>query len=107
MIQKVTWATAFVLLLAGLLLVSVQPVMAGSIGPIRLSDGVTVFSPVNTTYNTQNILLNYTFACGLGMHYSLNYTLDGNITGLMPCLLYTSDAADDLLCVDLGGRRII
>ena len=23
------------------------------------------------------------------------------------CLLYTSDAADDLLCVDLGGRRSI
>ena len=22
------------------------------------------------------------------------------------CILYTSDAADDLLCVDLGGRRI-
>ena len=28
----------------------------------------------------------------------------GNVT---TCLLYTSDAADDLLCVDLGGRRII
>ena len=26
---------------------------------------------------------------------------------LNDCLLYTSDAADDLLCVDLGGRRII
>ena len=26
---------------------------------------------------------------------------------LVSCLLYTSDAADDLLCVDLGGRRII
>src|SRR5665213_1598168 len=26
---------------------------------------------------------------------------------LFDCLLYTSDAADDLLCVDLGGRRII
>src|SRR5665213_2584246 len=25
--------------------------------------------------------------------------------GSLPCLLYTSDAADDLLCVDLGGRR--
>src|SRR5450756_1930966 len=25
---------------------------------------------------------------------------------VVPCLLYTSDAADDLLCVDLGGRRI-
>ena len=24
-----------------------------------------------------------------------------------PCLLYTSDAADDLLCGDLGGRRMI
>ena len=28
-------------------------------------------------------------------------------TLLQACLLYTSDAADDLLCVDLGGRRII
>eukprot|EP00657_Telonema_sp_P-1_P010619 TRINITY_DN5121_c0_g1_i1.p1 TRINITY_DN5121_c0_g1~~TRINITY_DN5121_c0_g1_i1.p1 ORF type:complete len:126 (-),score=51.30 TRINITY_DN5121_c0_g1_i1:95-472(-) len=28
----------------------------------------------------------------------------GQVSG---CLLYTSDAADDLLCVDLGGRRII
>src|SRR5450756_820017 len=28
-------------------------------------------------------------------------------TLLKICLLYTSDAADDLLCVDLGGRRII
>ena len=27
--------------------------------------------------------------------------------GYMTCLLYTSDAADDLFCVDLGGRRII
>ena len=32
------------------------------------------------------------------------------VTEFLPfynCLLYTSDAADDLLCVDLGGRRII
>ena len=26
---------------------------------------------------------------------------------LQTCILYTSDAADDLLCVDLGGPRII
>ena len=25
----------------------------------------------------------------------------------LPCLLYTSDAAEDLICVDLGGRRIL
>ena len=29
------------------------------------------------------------------------------INEIKSCLLYTSDAADDLLCVDLGGRRII
>ena len=35
--------------------------------------------------------------------------VSGDGTGLLliDCLLYTSDAADDLLCVDLGGRRII
>ena len=27
--------------------------------------------------------------------------------GYEVCLLYTSDAADDLPCVDIGGRRII
>ena len=31
----------------------------------------------------------------------------GKLSSIMGCLLYTSDAADDLLCVDLGGRRII
>ena len=32
---------------------------------------------------------------------------EGTVTRLEPCLLYTSDAADDLLCVNLGGRRLI
>mgnify|MGYP007112062313 CR=1 FL=1 len=32
---------------------------------------------------------------------------DAGLVGGGGCLLYTSDAADDLLCVDLGGRRII
>ena len=30
-----------------------------------------------------------------------------SITPVDACLLYTSDAADDMQCVDLGGRRII
>ena len=29
------------------------------------------------------------------------------LTLIEVCLLYTSDAADDMQCVDLGGRRII
>ena len=44
------------------------------------------------------------------------YSLVINLLGLpqykhvgevINCLLYTSDAADDTPCVDLGGRRII
>ena len=31
----------------------------------------------------------------------------GKETDSNTCLLYTSDAADDLPCVDLGGRRIL
>ena len=31
---------------------------------------------------------------------------DMGVGGARLCLLYTSDAADDPLCVDLGGRRI-
>src|SRR5450756_2372410 len=36
--------------------------------------------------------------------YGLSFTL-ALIALFLSCLLYTSDAADDLLCVDLGGRR--
>src|SRR5450756_56682 len=46
---------------------------------------------------------------GVGMKVNLlvNYGWEWDLAGLKSCLLYTSDAADDLLCVDLGGRRII
>ena len=49
--------------------------------------------------NEKNILEPYseTFKSG-----TLNFSSGNNI-----CLLYTSDAADDSLRVDLGGRRII
>src|SRR5450756_2806096 len=45
----------------------------------------------------------------LGVAVRVRGALHGLAVALqaVPCLLYTSDAADDLLCVDLGGRRII
>ena len=54
----------------------------------------------------------------LGDHASFNFSITYRLSAssfatlLFPlrldaCLLYTSDADDDLLCVDLGGRRII
>eukprot|EP00831_Metopus_contortus_P001697 TRINITY_DN10613_c0_g2_i1.p2 TRINITY_DN10613_c0_g2~~TRINITY_DN10613_c0_g2_i1.p2 ORF type:complete len:180 (+),score=29.36 TRINITY_DN10613_c0_g2_i1:313-852(+) len=36
-----------------------------------------------------------------------NKTVNNIAVKNTPCLLYTSDAADDTPCVDLGGRRII
>ena len=41
------------------------------------------------------------------VYWYLEHVLFLNIALVSSCLLYTSDAADDLLCVDLGGRRII
>jgi len=82
--RKAMLVTSFALLLAGLLFASVQPIMAGTVGPLRFKDGVTVHSPVNAVYNSKNILFNYTFAVGMGMHYSLNYMLDGSEAQPMP-----------------------
>ena len=42
-------------------------------------------------------------ACSDKCHYFLGTEDPKN----MPCLLYTSDAADERSSVDLGGRRII
>src|SRR5450756_1285660 len=42
----------------------------------------------------------------LGAVFTAEFAVEGAAL-CNPCLLYTSDAADDLLCVDLGGRRII
>jgi len=76
--------TVFAVVLLGLLLIGLQPVLGSTVGPVRLSDGVTVYSPVNAVYNSKNILFNYTFAVGMGMHYSLNYMLDGSEAQAMP-----------------------
>ena len=38
---------------------------------------------------------------------SKEYDNDLSLSEYLTCLLYTSDAADDTPCVDLGGRRII
>src|SRR5450756_1674433 len=50
----------------------------------------------------------YDPCCGTGGFLAQAYEyMHDRAPRATPCLLYTSDAADDLLCVDLGGRRII
>src|SRR5450756_1104381 len=43
----------------------------------------------------------------LGKISLFDFNVHARVACEWTCLLYTSDAADDLLCVDLGGRRII
>ena len=43
---------------------------------------------------------------GFSPEYDLERGVKETIAWYKDCLLYTSDAADDLLCVDLCGRRI-
>ena len=55
---------------------------------------------------------NYCLLCICSTKISMLFGVYPVISGrgfklYVSCLLYTSDAADDLLCVDLGGRRII
>ena len=61
-------------------------------------------------YKRQNELLCAAGILGLAGVEFLNYR-DSGMTGSPenqhPCLLYTSDAADERSSVDLGGRRII
>ena len=47
------------------------------------------------------------YPVGYPVGYLAIYPRPSTKTASWTCLLYTSDAADDLLCVDLGGRRII
>jgi hypothetical protein len=63
---------------------SSQLVKAEPVDPIYFSDGVTVFCPVNATYNCSPNVFNYTFGVGFAVRYQLNYTLDGIYSGPMP-----------------------
>jgi hypothetical protein len=60
---------------------------ADSADSIRFSSGVTLFSPINKTYTSSFLTLNFSFACGWGIKYSLNYDIDGKYEGPMPYVI--------------------
>src|SRR5450756_3002568 len=61
--------------------------------------GVRVFTPIMLKQESEGHIINTASVAGLISPPGMGI--------YCVCLLYTSDAADDLLCVDLGGRRII
>jgi len=62
-------------------------VNAESADSIHFSSGVTLFSPLNRTYNSRYLSLNFSFIVGLGIKYSLNYDIDGKYGGSMPYVI--------------------
>src|SRR5450756_3086442 len=78
----------------------VHAIMLDSIEAMPSGDSAALAASVAQTAATLPIASDPTFR-GLPFRVRSAYTFR-----LDSCLLYTSDAADDLLCVDLGGRRI-
>jgi hypothetical protein len=91
--------TALIAIAASVLLLSLSatacpfPVKAESTGYIKFVDsGVTIYSPLNTTYNNRNLTLNLTLAMvgmihsdgGMVTTVSMNYTIDGIYKGQVP-----------------------
>ena len=77
--------------LASRTLLRVLPIAVDAVPPPPLDGLATALSDAATAYHTNPLEAEHI----------------GQLTHDCNCLLYTSDAADDLHCVDLGGRRII
>jgi hypothetical protein len=77
----------FALVLFASLSANIHISRADSADSIRFSSGVTLFSPINKTYNSSFLTLNFSFACGWGIKYSLNYDIDGKYEGPMPYVI--------------------
>src|SRR5450756_1651925 len=88
-----------------------EAVLAGLVGTnaANLQDSITGETWENTTmypgFAAQATADNCFAAAALFTEIAADE--GGHAAAYTVCLLYTSDAADDLLCVDLGGRRII
>jgi hypothetical protein len=67
--------------LVSLVTLPAASVKADSNEPITFSSGLTLYSPVNTTYSSNVLECNGSFNCPKGVPCSLNYSIDGKIQG--------------------------
>lgn len=82
------FAFAFVVLvIASLVMVPAAKVNADSSEPLTFSSGLTLYSPVNTTYSSNTLECNGTFVGPSEYEVSLNYSVDGNYQGYVPWTL--------------------
>ena len=95
-LQMLSVLVILTLLLPGAM--PVQPASASAVEPLTSFDCSTATGIPQSECEALVALYNSTNGDGWTNHSNWLATT---------CLLYTSDAADDLLCVALGGRRII
>src|SRR5450756_435126 len=81
---------------------STTPTSAPSAKPPRISTAVTARLEIQAYFAEPSVA---TVASGDGSTNFGTWKASTSTCHSTICLLYTSDAADDLLCVDLGGRR--
>lgn len=74
--RKRALAIIFTFMLLASLAVDVHIVKADSIVSMVFPGGVTLFSPLNETYNSNYLVLNLNFSCAAGVDCTLNYTVD-------------------------------
>ena len=86
-------------------------IVIGGVMMIWLAGKVTAFLKKNRMYEVLGLFILFIVGIMLmseGGHLAHMEFFGSEITPMSKgCLLYTSDAADDMQCVDLGGRRII
>jgi hypothetical protein len=89
--KKQVSAIAIIFVFLSLALLGFQAVKADSNSSIQFSGGVTIYCPLNETYNSNYLTLSLNASLGAGIHTSLNYSIDGQASqGPIP-LVY-SDA---------------
>ena len=74
-------------LLASSVIVPAVKVIADSSEPLAFSSGLTLYSPVNTTYSSNILECNGTFVGPSEYEVSLNYSVDGKYQGYLPWTL--------------------
>ena len=83
-----------VVILASLVMVPTVRVDAASSLSITFPSGLTLSSPINTTYSSSVLSCNGSFTGPLDWEITLNYTIDGNYQGYLPWKLNSSNAVN-------------
>jgi hypothetical protein len=95
-----------VVFLASLVMLPAIRVKADSNELITFSSGLTLYSPVNTTYSSSIIECNGTFDCPKGVTSSLNYSIDGKYQEGLPWKLDVNSIGNPDIYTIVGSFQL-